>query len=283
MVYGDTNSTLAVALVAAKLHIPIAHVEAGLRSYNKTMPEEINRILCDHVATWLFTPTLTANNNLQKEGFSLHSKPPFSKDNPFVVHCGDIMLDNLMYFKNKAKMPPILSELSGNFALITIHREQNTDNVKKLTEILTIMEHLVYQFSLDVVFPVHPRTRKVLNALDSANKQKIESLNHRIHLINSVSYLEMIGLLNQTVVVLTDSGGLQKEAFFMNKPCIILRTETEWKEIVDCGSAIVTDVNTNKVLEAMNQFMNPSIKLSFPSLFGNGNAAYTICSELAKN
>lgn len=282
VVYGDTNSTLAVAITAAKMHIPVAHIEAGLRSFNKSMPEEINRITCDHASTFLFTPTQTANKNLQNEGFNLLAKVPFHIDNPKVVMSGDIMYDNALYFKNKAQKPEILNKLTGYFALVTIHREQNTDNLDNLKQIANLLIQIADEQKINIVFPIHPRTVKAL----SAHLPEIKSILDKhslIHLIEPVSYLEILALLQECELVMTDSGGLQKEAYFMQKPCVILRTETEWVEIIEQGAGSVTDINPIKVKEAVQYFIQHASTIKYAPVFGDGHAAEFICKKLKDN
>jgi len=279
VVYGDTNSTLAVSITAAKLHYPVAHIEAGLRSFNKTMPEEINRITCDHVSTLLFAPTETAMKNLQNEGFKLNNNPPFNIDNPVIYLSGDIMFDNALYYSNKAKSPNILNKIKGDFILLTIHREQNTDNLDNLKQILELIIHITNKFKVNIVFPVHPRTAKAI-ALYLPEAMTLLNKNPLIHLIEPLSYLEILSLLKKCRLVMTDSGGLQKEAYFMQKPCIILRSETEWIEIVNEGAAKITDIDIVKVNDALNYYLNNSYTFTFKPLFGIGKTAEFICDKI---
>lgn len=279
VVYGDTNSTLAVAITAAKMHIPVAHIEAGLRSFNKSMPEEINRITCDHVSTFLFAPTQTAIHNLKKEGFNVEATKPFTIDNPGVFMSGDIMFDNAIYFKSKANKNQVLDNLNGDFALVTIHREQNTDNLDNLKQIANLLIQIADEQKINIVFPIHPRTVKAL----STHLPEIKSILDKhplIHLIEPVSYLEILVLLQECKIVMTDSGGLQKEAYFMQKPCIILRTETEWVEIVKQGAGTVTNINPVKVKEAVQYFIQHATAIKYAPVFGDGHAAEFICKKL---
>jgi len=278
VVYGDTNSTLAVAITAAKMHYPVAHIEAGLRSFNKTMPEEINRITCDHVSTLLFAPTQTAINNLQKEGFKL-TQAAFDIDHPAILMSGDIMYDNALYFSNKASKLALLDKIKGDFALVTIHREQNTDRLDNLKQITSLLIQIADEQQIDIVFPIHPRTVKAL--LQNLPEMKARLDTHPlIHLIEPVSYLEILALLKSCKLVMTDSGGLQKEAYFMQKPCVILRTETEWVEIVEQGAGRVTDINPIKVNEAVQYFIHHASGLKFAPVFGDGHAAEFICKNI---
>ncbi len=283
ILYGDTNSTLAGAVAAAKIHIPVFHIEAGLRSFNKKMPEEINRIVCDHASTLLFSPTLTGFNNLIREGFDPDTKPPYNIDNPGIYHCGDVMLDNSIYFSEIAeKKSDILKQLNlspGKFILITIHRDNNTDNPERLNAIFSALKNIAESQNINIVLPIHPRTSKLLkNNLSSELYQAIKN-NPLIKIITPVSFLDMIVLEKNTEMVFTDSGGVQKEAYFFHKPCIIMRSETEWKEIVDNKAAIVADADETKILSAYEYFKK-SNKILFPPIFGDGKASEFICEEI---
>ena len=287
VVYGDTNSTLAGAIVASKMGIPVVHIEAGLRSFNKSMPEEINRIMCDHVSTLLFSPSKAGVKNLEREGFKLDNSAPFSIDNPKVYHCGDIMYDNSLFFAGKMKeiLPPyeLMTLKSEKFFLGTVHRPANTDNPEKLKAIfkgflaLTLLYpgHLIY-------LPLHPRTRRSINLnLSEELRQKIEE-NSQIRIIPPVSYLNMIALQQNCDLVITDSGGLQKEAYFFKKPSVILRPETEWVEIVEQGVAITTDADKDRIIDGVAAMLKQK-DAAFPSLYGNGDAAEFIAQEIIKN
>jgi len=287
IIYGDTNSTLAGAIAASKMNIPVVHIEAGLRSFNKSMPEEINRIMADHVSTILFTPTQTGLENLVKEGFSATSSKPFTQDNPGLLHCGDVMYDNTLYFKKLAfEKSTIIKDqkLSNNeFILCTIHRNNNTDNPERLNTIFGTLNELSIANKLDIVMPLHPRTaRAVEESLEKPIDEAIHN-NPRFKLLPPVSFLDMIMLEGQCRMVITDSGGVQKEAYFFKKPSIILRSETEWKEIVDAGAGIVTDVKKDLILDAFEYFNANVEKLDFPSIFGDGNAAGFICQTILNN
>ena len=284
VLYGDTNSTLAGAIAASKIHVPIAHIEAGLRSFNKSMPEEINRICCDHCSTLLFSPTATGFKNLINEGFNPDNKKKFTIDNPGIYHCGDVMYDNSKHFANIAdKKSQILDNenLRGvDYVLCTIHRDNNTDQPERLNAIFKAL--LKISESKTVVLPLHPRTAKLLNTnLESDLYNKITN-SPNIKILPPASFLDMIVLERHAQMVVTDSGGVQKEAFFFQKPCLILRTETEWKEIVECGAAVITDADEGRIIEAFNNFVdNPPHK--FPQIFGDGNAAAFICKEMLEN
>ena len=278
VVYGDTNSTLAGAIAASKIHIPIVHIEAGLRSFNKSMPEEINRICCDHCSTMLFSPTSTGYNNLIKEGFNPKNKKPFTADNPGIYHCGDVMYDNSLYFGSTDNR----QQTTGNrhYILCTIHRNNNTDEPKRLNAIVSALIKLSEE--KDIIIPLHPRTKKLLNVnLDSETYDTFIN-NSRIHITEPVSFLEMIRLEKDADLVITDSGGVQKESYFFKKPCIIIRSETEWKEIVEVGAALIADADEDNIIEAYYHFKDNRIK-EFPEIFGDGNAAEFICKELINN
>ena len=235
IVYGDTNSTLAGALASSKLHIKLAHVEAGLRSFNKMMPEEINRIVTDHLSDILFCPTETAVKNLEKEGITKG-----------VYLVGDIMFDALMYFSRMSEeKSKILQNLKLNpkeYYLLTIHRAENTDNYDRLKNILLA----IAQFRRKAVFPIHPRTRSRIKEFNLGNYLD----NENILLIDPVGYLDMISLEKNAFAIFTDSGGVQKEAFWLRVPCITLRDETEWIETVKYGWNTLVGANIEKILEA---------------------------------
>lgn len=283
VLYGDTNSTLAGAIAAAKIHIPIVHIEAGLRSFNKAMPEEINRIMCDHASTLLFSPTKTGFNNLVKEGFNPNNKAPFSADNPGIFHCGDVMYDNSLYFKEISKQKSTIlndNELTeGKFILSTIHRNNNTDDPVRLNAIFSSLHNIALMDNTTIVIPLHPRTSKLLDK--NLNKELLSSVkaNDNIKIIEPVSFLDMIALESNCKMIVTDSGGVQKEAYYFNKPCIILRSETEWVEIVEQSAAIIADANENKIMKSFNELINKD-NLKFPLLFGDGKAAEFICKTM---
>jgi UDP-GlcNAc3NAcA epimerase len=280
LVYGDTNSTLAGALAAAKIHIPVVHIEAGLRSYNKSMPEEINRITCDHCSTLLFSPTNQGISNLIKEGFSttIHSKA--SIDHPLVFKTGDIMFDNSMYFSSivneKQGLLEKLQLTHGEFILCTIHRDSNTDNAENLNQIIRGLLQIQRVSNQSIVLPLHPRTRKKMTELLNPSVAKELSDNSKIHVIDPAGFLDMISLENNCSLVITDSGGVQKEAFFFKKPCIILREQTEWVEIVENGNALLVGSNEEKLIEAYHQLTTKK-DYTYPPFFGDGHASEEIC------
>jgi len=283
ILYGDTNSTLAGAIAASKLHCPIVHIEAGLRSFNKTMPEEINRIMCDHCATLLFSPTKTGYNNLVKEGFKTNNISPFTADNPMIYHCGDIMFDNTLFFsKIASQKSDILHKINinkSNYILSTIHRDNNTDNPERLSSILKAMMDIADKFNIDFIIPLHPRTAKLLDKnLHSESYSRLVS-NRHLKIIEPVSFLDMIQLEQHSKMIITDSGGVQKEAYFLKKPCVILRPQTEWVELVEHGSSIIADADYNKITKAVEKLLCKD-DISFPSIFGDGKASKFICGEI---
>lgn len=284
VLYGDTNSTLAGAIAASKIHVPIVHIEAGLRSFNKSMPEEINRICCDHCSTLLFSPTATGFKNLVNEGFNPNNKKKFTADNPGIYHCGDVMYDNSKYFATIADQKSDILErerLKGKgYVLCTIHRDNNTDQPERLNAIFSALLKIAAEKT--VVLPLHPRTSKLLNT--NLKKDIFDKLsnNPNIRILPPASFLDMIVLERHADMVVTDSGGVQKEAYFFQKPCLIMRSETEWKEIVDCGAAVITDADEQRILKAYRNFTdNPPH--SYPEIFGDGHAAEFICKEMLEN
>ena len=274
VLYGDTNSTIAGAVAASKLHLPIVHIEAGLRSFNMAMPEEINRIVCDNLSTILFAPTQTAVDNLRREGF-LSSKATFADGNRrHVFHSGDIMYDNSLYFARIAdEKTDILRRLGlegEKFVLATIHRDTNTDNPERLTAITgSFLE--ITERGYKIVLPLHPRTKKLLpQNLSEDDYRKITS-NPDILIIPPVSFFEIIVLERHASLIMTDSGGLQKEAYFFRKPCLILRPETEWVEIVEQHAGIITDADKDLIVRSFDEYIDTEPQ--FPPLFGDGHSA----------
>jgi len=280
VVYGDTNSTLAAAIAGSKIHVPDAHIEAGLRSYNKQMPEEINRILCDHVSTLLFSPTSAGFVNLKKEGFK-ENNPPFSFDNPGIFHCGDLMYDNSLFFADQASVLTDITDRlelkTSKYILATIHRNNNTDDPIRLNALLETLSDVANENGLRIILPLHPRTRKMMDQfLTDEVKSKINKPHFII--IEPASFLEMIVLEQQAELVITDSGGVQKEAYYFKKPCIILRPETEWIELVENGCAKICDADPEKIRNAFNELSEKS--LEYPPVFGDGKAAEFILEKL---
>jgi UDP-GlcNAc3NAcA epimerase len=285
VVYGDTNSTVAGGLAASKLDVPLVHIEAGLRSFNKKMPEEINRIMCDHVSTLLFSPTAKGIENLEKEGFNLAAVAPFTIDNPKVYHCGDIMYDNSIFFSHVSDQnSKILADLGieGDFILSTIHRNNNTDEPDRLQAIFTALIEIAEENKIPVVLPLHPRTKKMMELNLTPELSARLTSSQFIRIIPPVSFLDVIALEKNASFIVTDSGGVQKEAFFFEKPCIILRSETEWVEIVENGNAILCDADKNRILNAYKKLANNN-HLTYPQLFGDGESAVFICQEIVKH
>lgn len=256
LVYGDTNSTLAGALTAAKLNYPIAHVEAGLRSYNRTMPEEINRVLTDQLSTLLFCPTQAAVNNLEKEGITSG-----------VYITGDIMADAVVYNLERARLTSTIHsrlELDTPYMLATIHRPANADDAATLREIVAALS----QLDCPVMFPVHPRTRKKLN------EYQIQ-LGDQIRLSDPLGYLDMLAIVDRASVVITDSGGLQKEAYLLKTPCITIRTETEWIETVQSGWNCLVEPVGEAIITAYRR-MREYQPAEHPDFYGDGHCAEEI-------
>lgn len=264
LVYGDTNSTLAGALAASKLHVPVAHVEAGLRSFNMRMPEEINRVLTDHVAKWLFCPTATAVDNLNKEGFS-------SDDRRRVLNVGDVMYDAVLHYKGISKpsenILSLMDTLKRDFFLATVHRAENTDFPERLHAIIRALARIAKD--TPVVLPLHPRTKKYLDS----------SMLAGLNVIDPVGYFDMIGLLDGCKGVFTDSGGVQKEAYFFGKPCVTLRDETEWLELVNIGVNVLAGADEQMILQAAKGMSYVDIKEG-SSLYGDGFAGRKIIDNL---
>lgn len=289
VIYGDTNSTIAGSLAASKLHLPVIHIEAGLRSYNKRMPEEINRIAADHASTLLYSPTNSGLQNLQKEGFlSLSNAKEQGKadiNNPYVFHCGDLMYDNTLFYGEKAEEKTAFFTNNGiekgNYVLSTIHRPQNTDDLNTLLGILTVLNEISEQEKVQIVLPLHPRTAKVLNEAQDHRITRIRS-NNLFKIIEPVGFLEMILLEKHSKLIMTDSGGVQKEAFFMKKPSVILRPETEWTEIVEHGCGVLAGSNPEKIRAGYNKYKSAEA-IEYPSIFGNGNAAEFICKSILEH
>lgn len=286
LVYGDTNSTLAGALAAAKLHVPVAHVEAGLRSFNKRMPEEINRIVCDHCSTWLFCPTDTAVANLRNEGFRGVNNGPPTADAPHVVQCGDVMYDNSLHFAALARQRSTMLRDLGlegrDFVLVTVHRDHNTDDPARLNAIIGTLLNLHKQHGLAFVLPVHPRTRRMMDELLNPALRADIARSPGFHLVPPAGFLDMIALESGARLVITDSGGVQKEAYFFGKPCVILRPGTEWVELVERDQAVLADADPDRISNAAERYLRDGAP-ACPPLFGDGHAADHICNELLRN
>jgi UDP-GlcNAc3NAcA epimerase len=269
LVYGDTNSTLAGALAASKLHIPVAHVEAGLRSFMMAMPEEQNRILTDRLSTYLFCPTKTAVENLSREGIPDRYPRTPTADDKAVAMVGDIMLDASLYYRTKAKdrMDGFLAKLPKRFYLLTVHRAENTDEPGRLA---SIVEAINRRDDIEAVFPLHPRTRKTLDRLGL-------SFGPHVRIIDPVGYYEMLALEDACDFVVTDSGGVQKEAYFFGKPCMTLRDSTEWVELVKTGWNVLVGADSGAIARAFDHMEAPS---TTDRLYGDGKAGNQICDCL---
>ncbi|MCH2228795.1 MAG: UDP-N-acetylglucosamine 2-epimerase (non-hydrolyzing) [Crocinitomicaceae bacterium] len=285
LLYGDTNSTLSACLVAIKLHIPIIHVEAGVRGYNKRFPEEVNRLVCDHMSSLLFVPSIAGIKSLEIEGLK-HKKngDVISLDNPGVFHCGDIMYDNTLFYKEKIKnrLDSIFSKYDlpkENYILTTMHRPSNVDQNETLESILKALNQLIDSHGKTIVLPLHPRTK---NRLD--NQPELGPLlnNERLRIIPPVSFLEMIELEENSDLVITDSGGVQKEAYFLKKPCLIMLDETPWIELLESGNAILTGSDYNKIVNGANEFLKKGRLYEFMDMYGDGKASEFICQEIIK-
>lgn len=282
MVYGDTNSTLAGALAASKLLIPVAHVEAGLRSFMMAMPEEQNRRLTDHLSTYLFCPTSVALENLEREGIIYNQSEKPSSDNKFVYNCGDIMYEASLYYREKVKeslkkgkeqvisksiLNILENKIKQKYTILTIHRQENTDNQQRLNSFFDALNDFT---KFDIIFPVHPRTKKVIEKFGI-------KFNSHIHCIDPVGYFDMLYLEDRCEFIITDSGGVQKEAYFFSKPCITLRDSTEWTELVDSGWNTIVGADKQKIINALN--MMPSFGQRV-NLYGDGKTAEKIVEIL---
>jgi UDP-GlcNAc3NAcA epimerase len=273
LVYGDTNSTLAGALAAVKLHIPVAHVEAGLRSFNRKMPEEHNRALTDHCSDILFCPTEAAVNNLRNEGFTNILPNPYSL--PLVTNVGDVMYDAALFFGDKAKREShILEDMnleSKAYVLATVHRAENTDNPTRLMEIFEGLDEVARD--IPVILPLHPRTKKCL----INSKFKIQ--NSKLRCISPLGYLDMVMLEKNARLIVTDSGGIQKEAFFHKVPCVTLRDETEWVELVDAGVNVLVGADKGKIMQGIGKMIEKEIDSNL-AVYGRGDAGEKVVEIL---
>ena len=274
VLYGDTNSTLAGALTASKMHIPIAHVEAGLRSFNREMPEEINRIVTDQLSSILFCPTDIAVENLKNEGI------PSKNIRCTVVKTGDVMFDAAIYYSEftSDKWLNDNNLKAGDYILATVHRAENTNSEERLSNIIDALSKVSDDYC-QVVFPVHPRT-KIIIASNEKTKNKLN--NSSIKVVPPIGYIDMITAEKNCRLIMTDSGGIQKEAYFHKKLCITLRTETEWKELVDAGWNRTTDLQADSIIETVSQMLRTDTSaLAYGNLYGNGRAGELIVREIA--
>jgi len=284
VLYGGTNSTLAGAIAAAKLHFPVIHIEAGLRSFNKTMPEELNRIISDHASTLLFAPTNSAFKNLMNEGFRPENSPPYTIDNPKIYLTGDIMYDNALFYaelaeRKKSGFHKSIQVKREEFVLVTIHREINTDDISRLETLMLTLNALARDHSIPFVMPLHPRTTLSLRTRLESLYNDLRSSKY-IRLIPPVSYLEMILLEKTSRLIITDSGGVQKESHFFRKPCLVLRAETEWVELVKNGTAELVDADPEKLRNGFRKFTDDGKELEYPAFYGNGKTAEFILNEI---
>ena len=280
ILYGDTNSTLAGSVAANLRNIPILHVEAGLRSFNKFMPEENNRIVCDHLSTLLFCPTKNAVDNLAKEGLKHSHGRGFTVNSPGIFHCGDIMYDNsLFYLEAALKKSKIISDLKINasaYILVTIHRDYNTDDQRRLQDILLALTQFKKTIEKEIVFPIHPRTIK--NIKSNIDPEIRDDFFEEIKVIEPVSFFDMINLEYHSKMIITDSGGVQKEAYFYKKHVLILRTETEWIEIIQAEAGALVEPDFKSIHDAYNYFIKNIPQ--FDPIFGEGNTANFICNRI---
>lgn len=308
IVYGDTNSTMAGSIAASKLKVPVVHIEAGLRSFNKSMPEEINRIVSDHTSTMLFSPTRTGIKNLEKEGLFCSDGgdniemegDEFSMDNPGVFHTGDVMFDNTLFFAEIAAKKNPLSKFNveqinktasaqnsnyilkeNEYILATIHRDSNTENAYRLKSIFHALIDLSEKYQKIIIMPLHPRTAKVLEERLGEAMYKLVLNSNFIKIIPGVSFFEMITLEKNAELIITDSGGVQKEAYFLSKPSLILRPQTEWVEIVEKGAALLVDDDYDDIIKGYEKMRFK--KIDFPPIFGDGKAAENILDILKKS
>ncbi|MBS1682685.1 MAG: UDP-N-acetylglucosamine 2-epimerase (non-hydrolyzing) [Bacteroidetes bacterium] len=287
LLYGDTNSTLAGAVAASKLHIPIVHVEGGVRSYNKGMPEEVNRVMCDHLSTLIFVPTKSGMESLRHEGFKELNQPPFTPDNPKVYHCGDIMYDNSLLLAEVAKRKSTILDLHNlrnkKFALVTMHRPENVDDRETLGNLFRTFNDISIEEKIEVIVPLHPRTKKVFDeSVSNEIKDKVRS-NPLLKIIPPVSFLDITALEMEAEIVLTDSGGVQKEAYYFKKPCVIMMKKTAWVELEQSGTAVVTSNQPEKIRTAFKSLMAKKNKMTFPEIFGDGKASAFICERMIEN
>ncbi len=268
ILYGDTNSTLAGAVAAAKLHVPVFHIEAGLRSFNMSMPEEQNRIVCDHLSSILFAPTQTAVDNLAAEGLIFSKATFLNGKGREVIKSGDVMYDNALYFSKLAQDKSTILHDCGvkanNYILATVHRDFNTDDPDRIGNIFKALSQIAEEDLIPVILPLHPRTRKYLPA----------QFSNKIKLIPPASFFDILTLEKNAKIVMTDSGGVQKEAFFFSRPCVILRPETEWVEILKHKAGVLSDANTDRIMDACRTLSCSEVV--FPPLFGDGKAATKI-------
>lgn len=279
LIYGDTNSTLAAAVAASKMHIPVAHIEAGMRSFNKSMPEELNRVLSDHSSTFLFCPTDEAVKNLKNEGFEGTDSRP-SLDEPHVSNVGDIMYDNALRYGNANSTSKTISGEKfeqGSFIISTVHRASNTENAEQVEKILAAINKAGAENNLKVILPIHPRTRAILGK--RVNEPDWKSKYQAICFTEPLGYTDILWCLNFGKLAITDSGGLQKEAAFFNTPSVVLRSETEWVELIDFGLVKLAQPNELAITNAVSEQLNSLAQLP-ENYYGDGNASGRILDTL---
>lgn len=282
VLYGDTNSTLAGAVAAAKLHVPVFHIEAGLRSFDMGMPEEQNRIVCDQLSSICFTPTSTATENLIREGFASGGTNFRNGKGRKICQCGDVMFDNALFFSSLAgEKCDILSRYgltAGEYVLSTVHRDRNTDDPARLNAIFGAIVDISEKYEMKVALPLHPRTEKLLSVnLDSKLYDRLISC-PGIVIMPPASFFEILVLEKNARVVMTDSGGVQKESFFFSRPCVVFREETEWVEIISHGAGVLSGADREKILTAFDEMY--SREVTFPNLFGDGEASKHILENI---
>ena len=266
LVYGDTNSTIAGALAAKKIHIKVAHVEAGLRSFNMAMPEEVNRILTDRISDFLFCPTQTAVDNLEKEGYK--------NIECNIIQSGDVMQDAATFYATKSESRSTVIEKNGltKYALATLHRAENTDDIVRLTSIVEALNE-IHNTICPIVLPLHPRTK---------SKLEKAGLDLQVKTIDPVGYFDMIELIKNSELVMTDSGGLQKEAFFFSKNCLTMRDQTEWVELIEAGVNMLVGADGRKIIDGFKAMQSKISDFSM-NLYGNGQASENIIVALKSN
>lgn len=286
LVYGDTNSTLAATLVASKMHLPIIHVEAGVRGYNKDLPEEVNRIVCDHLSSLLFVPTKSGMDSLAKEnvGLTFSESEPATHNNVGTFLVGDIMYDNTKYFSEIAKDYKLDYFEKNNlpmssFILATCHRPASTDKIENLKSVFDGILKAAELNGKEVIIPLHPRTEKQLKHFDLYEEYKMNPL---IYFAPPASFIEMILLQSKCDLVITDSGGVQKEAYFMKKPCVIMMTETAWVELLTTGTSEIVGTDYDKIVKSANVLIKKGPSLEYPNLYGDGKASEKICEMIIK-
>lgn len=277
LVYGDTNSTLAGAMAARRMGVPVAHVEAGLRAYDNSMPEEENRVLVDHASTWLFCPTASASANLAAEGIAGEATRPLGARNPSVRLVGDVMLDNTLHYAAQARTRPVVERLGLRdraYLVATVHRAGTADDPAVMQGLLAAFSGIHSATGSEVVMPMHPRTARTVAGLDGG-------VWPGVRIVPPMGYLDMLALVDASQGVLTDSGGLQKEACFLGKRCLILRDRTEWVELLGAGGSFLVGTDTERIVAEGRHLLEPYPAPAVDA-FGDGHAAERICEELLR-